>query len=75
MMATLEDQVSAFNAQLSQIRQAYGSTWAVFLGEVKGHFDSFDEAIDFAFERYSDQDFLVKHTYEKPEFVPYILVD
>ena len=75
-MATLAQQASAFASQLGDIRAQHGSAWTVFLdGAVRGAFASFEEAADFAFAEFEDENFLIRHTYEQPEFVPFMLVE
>ncbi len=74
-MAALAEQVSAFKAQLPQIRQRYGSVWAVFLDNVKATFPSFNQAVDYADDHLGDADYVIRHTYEEPEFAAFIMVE
>ena len=75
-MIALSKQVAAFEEQIGDIRAQYGSVWAVFMdGEVKSVFPTFDQAADYAFDRFDDDNFLIRHTYQQPEFAPLILVE
>ena len=74
-MPELDRQIEAFSSQLSQIRADYGSGWIVFINEVQGAFPTFERAAEFAFDRFGDEDVLIRHTYQETEFVPFILVE
>lgn len=71
----LTRELEAFQQSKPQLISEFGSAWVVFvLGDLKGHFDTFQQAAEFALEKYSDDRFLIRHTTEPPLKIPFAAV-
>lgn len=74
-MVGLSEQVQTFVRRLPEIRQQYGSAWAVQVqGKVEGAFTTFQEAAKFAMSNFAGEEFLIRHTDDEPETVPFVMV-
>lgn len=74
-MSSLEELDRAYKAQLLEIRAAHGSAWTVFTdSKVEAVFPAFEPAAEFAFSTLGDEDYLIRHTFEEPDFAPFIVV-
>ena len=72
----LDMEIRAFDAMLPSLRQDRGSVWAVVVGsELKGTFEDFQEAAQYAIENLGDLDYLIRHTHEHTAHIPFIAVD
>lgn len=73
--AALQSMSETFSVNLASIRQTHGSAWVVFHDDrALAGFPSFAEAAEFAFHELGEADYLIRHTYQEPEFVPLLLV-
>ena len=74
-MPTMEDLSTLFQSQLPAIRAEHGAVWTVFTADkVEGAFKAFEPAAEFAFQMLGDQQYLIRHTFEEPDFVPFMVV-
>jgi hypothetical protein len=75
MPLTLERLIESFASSLTALRSDFGSAWIVFHDDrALAGFPTFAEAADFAYRRLGEQQYLIRHTYQEPEFVPLLLV-
>ena len=74
-MSTMEHLTRSFQNQLPTIRAEHGAVWTVFAADrVEGAFDAFEPAAEFAFRTLGDQEYLIRHTFEEPDFFPFMVV-
>lgn len=72
----LAEKISAFHAMLPTLRATHREGWVVVVGsECEGDFASFEAAAAFAVERFSDREFLIRHTDGRVAQVPLIVVE
>ena len=75
-MAALAEQVATFKSQLQQIRTDFGSSWAVLVdNKVAGAFEDFESAALYALKHLADRDYLIRHTDDVLETVPFMVIE
>lgn len=76
MRDALDDQIDAYHALLPQLRERYGSVWALVAGRMLvSTFPDFSSAARYADAHLPAEQVLIRHTDEKPEFVPFVHID
>ena len=69
----LDDLIDRYFELLPDIRRLHGSTWALIAdGALVGAFPDFSSAADHMAEHFEGRQVLIRHTDEKPVFVPYV---
>jgi hypothetical protein len=74
--ANLDREIQAFESMLPDLRQRFGSVWAVLVDkDFKAGFTEFQKAAEYAVEHFPDRDFLIRHTNQHPAHIPFIAID
>lgn len=72
-MASLADQIKAYEATLPQLKAEHGSKWAVLVDcTFKGAFDGYEQASHFARESFPSGGYLIRHMDEEPVTAPFL---
>jgi hypothetical protein len=75
-MAALAEQISAYRQMLPQLRKEHGSVWALLIdSKLVDTFQEFQSAAMFALEHFEGQQFLIRHTDEQQETIPFVIVE
>jgi len=75
-VANLTEEIVAFHSMLPEIRNKHGSAWAVVLDQtLRGAFRDFEAAAQFAVSNFPGRPFLIRHTDEQIETVPFVFIE
>jgi hypothetical protein len=76
IVTPLANEIQTFQMLLPELRQKYGSTWAVVVGDsLTGTFNDFNSAAEFAVKNFSSREFLIRHTDEAQVSIPYVAIE
>ncbi len=74
--AVLTEEIKAFDEMLPRLRQEHGAVWAVLVGrDLKGAFQEFRQAAEFAVANFADMPFLIRHTEQHTAQIPFVAID
>ncbi|MEI9965968.1 MAG: hypothetical protein WDM92_16355 [Caulobacteraceae bacterium] len=72
----LAKEVATFNKLLPALRETYGASWVVIVGDdCRGGFPAFENAAEFAVKNFPDVEFLIRHTDAAEPQIPFALVE
>ena len=75
MRDALDVQIDAYTALLPDIRRSYGSVWALVAGErLVRTFPEFASAAEYALRCHGGEQVLIRHTDERLETAPLIML-
>ena len=71
----LDVQIAAYQRILQDVRQTYGSVWALVAHETLVRtFTDFASAAEYALRHYAEEQVLIRHTDERMETAPFMMV-
>jgi hypothetical protein len=69
-------EIRAFVDQKPALAAKYRASWVVFVGDqFKGHFDSYEQAAEFALKRHRNETFLIRNTNAAGPDIPRLFVE
>jgi hypothetical protein len=75
MRDPLDEQIEAYQAMLPEIKKEHGLVWALVAHrELIKTFGVFDVAARYAVEHFPNEQVLIRHTSERSEMAPFLLV-
>jgi hypothetical protein len=75
-MPTLAEKISKYREILPEIREEFGSVWVVLADDdLSRTFDKFSEAADYAIQNFTPGSYLIRHTDERRETIPYAVIE
>ena len=69
----LSEEIEAFQKNRTRMIGEFGSAWVIFVdSELKGHFQTFQKAAQYALDHFASAPFLIRHTMEPPLRIPFM---